>query len=208
MKRTNKIALAAAIALAFGLAGAATHAQPGGGWGPGAGCGFGAGYGMGYGMGYGGPMGPGFGRGMMGPGHGPGPGWGMGYPMGPRFGGGPVSGVLFGAPAEIAKRLDELKAALAISDSQQAVWSAFADSAKKEAASRQAWFDKMHENRAPLSTSEWLAQRSEAMKERQADISSLSSAYQKLYDALTPEQRSALDGTRVAMGPRYGARSR
>lgn len=204
MRTTTRLALAAGIALAFGLAGAASYAQPGGGWGLGAGCPYGAG--MGYG-----PMGPGYGRGPgygMGPGHGMGMGYGMGYHMGPRYGAGPVAGVVFGTPEAVNTQLAELKSALAITEKQQAAWDAFAESAKKEAGSRQAWFEAMHEDSGTLSSSEWLARRAEAMKQRQSDMAALSSAYSKLYEGLTPEQRSILDQQRVALGPRNGPRSR
>lgn len=202
MRTTTRLALAAGIALAFGLAGAASYAQPGGGWGLGAGCPYGAG--MGYG-----PMGTGYGRGPgygMGPGHGM--GYGMGYHMGPRYGAGPMAGVVFGTPEAVNTQLAELKSALAITEKQQAAWDAFAESAKKEAGSRQAWFEAMHEDSGTLSSSEWLARRAEAMKQRQSDMAALSSAYSKLYEGLTPEQRSILDQQRVALGPRNGPRSR
>ncbi|HUH94235.1 MAG TPA: Spy/CpxP family protein refolding chaperone, partial [Casimicrobiaceae bacterium] len=78
------------------------------------------------------------------------------------------------------------------------------DSATKEAGSRQAWFEAMHGDQGTPSSSEWLARRAEAMKQRQSDMAAVSAAYSKLYEALTPEQRSVLDQQRVAFGPRYG----
>jgi hypothetical protein len=132
----------------------------------------------------------------------------MGYHMGPRYGAGPLSGMLLGTPEAVSEQLGELKGALAITDKQQAAWNAFAESAKKEAGSRQAWFEAMHEDQGTPSSSEWLAKRAEAMKQRQSDMTALSSAYSKLYEALTPEQRSTLDQQRVAAGPRYGPRFR
>jgi hypothetical protein len=119
-----------------------------------------------------------------------------------------LNGVLFGDPATVSARLEALKTTLAITDNQQAAWNAFADSAKKQAENRQALFEKMHSGQAARNTPEWLTQHSEAMKQRDADMTSVSSSFKKLYDVLTPAQRTAIDEGQVALGPRYGWRGR
>jgi hypothetical protein len=185
MKRTTKLALVAGSALTIALAGAAVNAQ--GGWGGGFGYGMGPGYHMGYGYG---PMGYGMGPGHMGYGYGP----HMGYGGGPRMGyGGGWNGPQAGSPGAVGERLDSLKSTLAITDKQQAAWQGFADSVAKQAQNRQAWYEKMRESQAPRTAPEFLAQRNEAMKQRQADNESVTVALTKLYDVLTPEQRSVID---------------
>lgn len=217
MNRTKKIALAVGTALALGLAGAGVYAQSEGEGGPGYGCGYGPGpgYGMGgggYGMGPGHHRGPGYGMGQgyhMGPGYGMGPGHGMGPGAGGRWGAGMgVPGLLQGFPGAVEDRLAGLKSALGITDDQQAAWKSFADSAKKQAEDRLAWFDKMQSEPAPRTTPERLALRDAAMKQHQADREAVTQAVTKLYAALTPDQRAKLDQGAAGPGPRYGQRAR
>ena len=213
MKRTTKFALIAASALTIALTGAAVNAHPEGGWGNDSGYGMGygghmgygmgPGHGMGYGMGPGGHMGYGFGGHM---GYGPGGGH-MGYGMGYGYGMG-SNGVLQGFPDDVAERLDALKSTLAITDSQQGAWQTFAGVVKKQSQNRLAWFEKMHKSEAPRTTPEWLAQRNEAMKQLQTDNETVTTALSKLYQVLTPEQRTLLDRGPVATGPRDGWRGR
>jgi hypothetical protein len=202
MQRTTKIAMAVGTALTLGLAGAGVYAHPEGEWGPGYGCG--AGYGMGGGYG----MGPGY---HMGPGHGMGPGYGRGgpgYGMGPGYAGREgygmgLPGLLHGYPGAVEERLAGLKSALGITDQQQAAWTSFADSAKKQADDRLAWFDKMRGEPGVRTAPEWLAQRDAAMKQHQADMEAVTQAVTKLYAVLTPEQRTMLDQGPVAQGRPY-----
>lgn len=196
MKRTTKLALVAGSALTIAFAGAAVNAQPEGGWGTGFGYGMGAGH-MGYGMGPG-HMGYGMGPGShMGYGMGPGGHMGYGYGIG-------LNGVMHGYPGAVSERLDALKSTLRITDSQQAAWQAFADSTRKQAENRLAWFDEMHGSQTPRTAPDFLAQRNEAMKQHQADNESATAALEKLYGVLTPEQRTVLDRGPVAQGPHYG----
>jgi hypothetical protein len=134
---------------------------------------------------------------------------GYGYHMGPGYGAGgyagaPLGGVLWGNAADVGARLDTLKATLEITDKQQAAWNAFADSAKKLAENRDAWFDKMHGESAAGTAPDWFAQHAAAMKQRDADTAAVSASFKQLYDVLTPTQRTAIDQRQVALGPRYG----
>ena len=210
MKRTTKLTLVAGSALTIALAAVAVDAHPEGGWGGGFGYGTGPGYHMGYGMGPGMMGGNGMGPGMMGGYGGYGMGWGGHMGMGPGnhmgYGYGGLNGLLHGFPGTVGERLDALKSALGITDSQQPAWQAFADSVTKQAQNRLAWFDKMHQAQTPRTTPDWLAQQNEAMKQHQADREAVTTALTKLYDALTPEQRVLLDRGPLAQGPHYGQR--
>jgi LTXXQ motif family protein len=219
MKSTTKFALAAGTALTLALAGLSVNAHPEGPWGGGAGAydgapwcyGAGGGYGMsGYSMGAGMGMGPGSGRGYgMGYGnHMGGYGMGGGYHMGPGYGSGygMGSGMGYGDPRAVDEQLTDLRATLGITDKQQGAWQSFADSLKKQAENRQAWFDKMHESQTAKTAPERFAQRDAAMKQHQDDMTAVTVALGKLYDALTPEQRTLLDRGPFAMGPRQALR--
>ena len=210
MKRTAKLALVAGSALTIALAAVAVNAHPEGGWGAGLGYGMGPGYHMGYGMGPGMMGSYGMGPGMMGGygGYGMGSGGHMGMGTGNHMGYGHGTGLNGPCcfPSAVGGQLDALKATLGITDSQQPAWQAFADSATKEAQNRLAWFDKMHQAKAPRTTPDWLAQQNEAMKQHQADREAVATSLTKLYDALTPEQRVLLDRGPIAQGPRYGQR--
>ncbi len=212
MKSTTKFALIGGTALTLALAGLSVGAHPEGPWGGGADggapwCSFGAG--AGYGMG--GGMGPGYGHGYgMGYGHmGPGYGMGGGYHMGPGYGRGygmGLNGMMYGDPGVAAERLNDLKATLGITDQQQRAWQGFVDSVTKQAENRQAWFDKMHDAQTAKTAPEWFAQRDAAMKQHQGDMTATTAALTKLYDALTPEQRTLLDRGPFAMGRRQSLR--
>ncbi|MBI4294255.1 MAG: Spy/CpxP family protein refolding chaperone [Betaproteobacteria bacterium] len=189
MKSSTKIALAIASALTLGLGAAAVNAHP---YGYGPGGGMGSGMGPGYGM-HGQGMGPG--HGMRG--HGMGPGYGMrGYGMGP--GGGAFPGAVEG-------RLAALKSELKITADQESAWQAIVANAKQHAENRQAWFAKMREARVPESAPERLAQRTEIMKQRLAEMENNASAIKNLYAVLTPEQKTIADKWLGGFGPRAGA---
>jgi len=200
MKRTSKMIATVGAALALGLAAATVSANPYGygpgwhmgGWGPGAGYAMGpgmmGGYGPGYGMGWGGHMGGynGMGPGMM-------YGYGAGYGMGPRamFGGN------FG---NVDENLAALKSQLGITDKQEDAWKTFADNVKQQSAKRLAQFEKLQ--RAG-SREEFFAQQQEFFKQRRADFAASSKALDKLYAALTPEQKQAANQSFGGYGPAY-----
>jgi hypothetical protein len=208
MKRTTKFALVAGTVLTLGLGGAVVSAHPEG-WGGGPGSDEGApwcwGAGPGYGMGPGYHMGPGYGMGHghhMGPGYGGGPGYGRG----PGYGMG-LGGMMYGPPGAVDERMDAMKSTLGITTEQQPAWQGFADTVRKQAENRQAWFDKM-QGQSAQSAPDWMAERDAAAKQHQADMESVTAALKKLYGVLTPEQRSTLDRGMLAAGPRYGWRGR
>ena len=197
MKRTTKIAVAVGAALALGLGAAVVSAHPYGmGWGGG------SGYGMGYGM-HGYAMGPGYGMGWGG-----GPGYGMhGYGIGDGYGMGPGYGRgMFNAfPGAVDEGLAGLKSELGITAKQETAWQAFANNAKQQTENRQAWVEKMREARAAGSAPELLAQQTEIMKQRQAELENSVKALKNLYAALTPEQKAIADQRFGGFGPGYGA---
>lgn len=210
MKRTTKIALVAGSALTIALSGVAVYAHPEGGWGSESGYGMGPGYHMGYGIGPGGHMGYGMGFGGH-MGYGMGPGGYMGYGGGPGSlngynGGWGLNGMPGGFPGAAQQRLEALKSALGITETQEAAWRDFADSVTKDAQDRLAWFDKMHDAQTPRTTPERLALRDEAFRQHQADREAVTRALKKLYDVLTPDQRALIDRGPIFQGRRYGAR--
>ncbi len=215
MKTTTKFVLIGGTALTLALAGMSVYAHPEGPWGGGASDDDGASWCYGAGGNPGGPgagMGPGSGRGYgMGYGRHMGPGDGMrgGYPMGPGFGRGygmgPI-GMFQGDPEAVTQRLNDLKATLGITEKQNGAWQGFADSLQKQAQNRQAWFDKMHEAKTANTAPEWFAQRDAAMKQHLGDMAVATAELGKLYDTLTPEQRTLLDRGQFAMGRRQALR--
>jgi len=177
MKRATKIIVGAAAALSLGLAAAAVSAQPygPGGWHMG---GYGPGYGPGPGM-----------MGGYGPGYGRGPGVG-GY--GPGYGRGPQA-MWGGYPGAAEDQLTGLKSELGITDKQEGAWQAYANSVKKQSEGHQARWSKMQQARGAGSAPEFLAQQTEIMKERQAELEASAKAMKDLYAALTPEQKAIAD---------------
>ncbi len=193
MKRTTKIALAVGTALSLGIAASVVSAHP---YGYGMGWGGGPGYGMGYGMhgygmhGYG--MGPGFGPGGNGePCFGPGAGFGPGA----RFG---------GFPGAVDERLGALKSELGITAKQEGAWKAYSDTVKKNAETRQAWFEKMREARVSGSAPEMLEQRAAIAKQRQAELEGTAKVFKNLYAQLSDEQKKIADQTLAGVGQGYG----
>ena len=194
MKRITRIAVAVGAALTLGLGAAAVSAQPFGyGMGPGMMGGYGPGYGMGPGMmgGYGPRNGMGWAGGHMG-------GYGPGYGMGPQ--------AMFNAYSGNADEgLAALKSELGITAKQDSAWQAFANNAKQQNENRQAWFAKMHEARSAGSAPEALAQQTEFMKQRQAEMQANAAALKNLYATLTPEQKAIADQRFGGFGRGYSA---
>lgn len=174
MRRATRIAIGIGTALTLGLAAAVVTAHP-------------HGYGPGYGMG----QGPGGGMGM---GYGPGPGMG---PMGHGRGIGPQG---YGNPAAIADaRLAYLKSELKIISGQETAWKAFADQAKQQAETMQA-FRTTVQGTTAATAPERLELRNQIMKKRQEQVEKSTAAFKDLYAALTPEQKTLAD-QRFAGGP-------
>ena len=180
MKKTIFI-VSLVLAFAFVLGTSTVQSQPGRG---------GYGYGMGPGM-MGGYGGYGMGPGMMG-------GYGPGYGMGPQ--------AMFNAYSGNADEgLAALKSELGITAKQDSAWQAFANNAKQQNENRQAWFAKMHEARSAGSAPEALAQQTEFMKQRQAEMEANAAALKNLYATLTPEQKAIADQRFGGFGRGYSA---
>jgi Spy/CpxP family protein refolding chaperone len=215
MKRMTKIAVALGAALTLGLGAAAVNAQPYSyGMGPGMMGGYGPGYGAGSGYGPGGMgpgamhgYGPGYGRGPgsmggYGPGYGMGPGMMYGY--GPGYGMGPQA-MFGGYYGNSDESLAAIKAQLGVTAKQDAAWQAFAKNAKKQSENRQAWFAKMQQARSAGSAPEFLAQQTEIVKQREAELEADTAALKNLYAVLTPEQKTVADQLFGGNCPGYGA---
>ncbi|HKB55881.1 MAG TPA: Spy/CpxP family protein refolding chaperone, partial [Ramlibacter sp.] len=139
------------------------------------------------------------GLGMMG---GYGPGYGMGCGMGYGMGYGPQA-MFGGYYGNMDANLAALKAQLGVTDKQEGAWQQFVKSAKQQSDNRQAWFAKMQQARSAGSAPELLAQQTEFMKERQAELAANAAALKNLYAALTPEQRQIADQSFGGYGPGY-----
>jgi len=206
----RKILAAGVVAAGLGAATAAVYADPPsgfvrGGW---------SGH-MGPGMMY---QGGGYGPGMMQQGGGFGPGR-MGY-GGPRAGFGP--GMAAGAPCEgfgpgaaaagpaarMEQRLSFLKSALKVTSDQESAWNAYAEQAKAQAATMEAFHAQPPS--AAQSPTERMDQHAERMNLRAKQITAMSNAVKALYAVLTPEQKAVADlhfgGRRLGQGPRGYAR--
>lgn len=177
MKTPSKTMITTLAAAGFALlAGAAYAFQPGAG--P---CGYGGGPGMGAWGGGPGPMARGAGMGA-----------------GFQPGAGPA--------VNVEARLNALKDALKITDTQQRAWDTYAAKAKEQAASMVAMYAQFAN--VPQNGADRIAQRTEFMKQRVAGMEAMSTALKDLYEVLTPEQKAVADqqagpGMRFAnAGPR------
>ena len=134
--------------------------------------------------------------------YGPGPGWGGGHMGGysPGYGMGP-QGMFNGRYGNAEDGLAALKAELGITADQDSAWQIFANNAKKQQEYRQEWFAKMHEARRAASAPERLAQQTEFMKQRQAEMEANAAALKDLYATLTPEQKAIADQRFGGYGP-------
>ena len=97
--------------------------------------------------------------------------------------------------------LAALKSELGIAANQDPEWQAFAKNAKQQNENRQAWFAKMQEARSAGSAPELLAQQTDLMKQRQAEMEANVSALKSLYATLTPEQKAIADQRFGGFGP-------
>ena len=117
-----------------------------------------------------------------------------GYGMGPQ--------AMFNADSGNADGgLAALKAELGITANQDAAWQGFAKNAAQQNENRQAWFAKMHEARSAGSAPELLAQQTEFMKQRLAEMDANAAVLKDLYATLTPEQKAVADQRFGGFGP-------
>lgn len=158
-----------------------------------------------------GMMGQGSGPGMMGPGPGPGMmsppgGYAAGGMMGMMgmmnmMGGCPMMTGSTGSIATFADgRIAFLKAELAITDSQKSVWDAYAEAIKRNMQGMQGMaqiMTKMFDAKSPV---ERLDSQISAMDGRVIALKEIKPALDKLYSALTPDQKKKADELLTGMG--------
>jgi hypothetical protein len=179
MKRTHKII--AGLILAAGI-GSVTIAQARG---PG-----------GWGCDGSGPagMGPMAAQGMQ---------YGPGGQMGPK---GMRAGMRFDPAQRAERRLDFFKGELKLTPEQEPLWQAFAEKAKNEAGKG---FKAMRDQAADanLAAPERMAKMQKLMQERVDAMAGVHDSFNRLYGALTPEQKQVADQYPAGMGQRMGPRS-
>ena len=91
------------------------------------------------------------------------------------------------------QRLTRFKSELKLTAEQEPLWQAFAEKSKAEAGKGfQAWRERMNDTK-PVSAPERMAQLQDIMKQRVAALESVSESFNRLYAALTPEQKAAAD---------------
>lgn len=96
-----------------------------------------------------------------------------------------------GARAE--QRLTRLKSDLKLTGQQEPLWQAFAEKSKAQAGKgMQAMRESMQSDK-PIPAPERMAQMQTMMKDRLAGMESVHESFNRLYAALTPEQKAAAD---------------
>jgi len=136
-----------------------------------------------------------------------GPGGQMGMGMGPGMGhGGPMArhAAMKVDPAQRAeRRLEMLKLQLKLTAQQEPLWQAFAEKAKSEAGKG---MQAMHNQAADpkLTAPERMAQHQTQMQARLTAMTGVHDSFNRLYEALTPEQKSVADQQAARMGPGMG----
>ena len=95
--------------------------------------------------------------------------------------------------ARIEQRLNQFKGELKLNVQQEPLWLAFAEKSKAEAGKgMQAMRERMQDDKA-MTAPERMAQMQAAMKDRVAAMDSVNESFNRLYSALTPEQKAAAD---------------
>jgi Spy/CpxP family protein refolding chaperone len=112
--------------------------------------------------------------------------------------------------ARVEQRLTRLKTELKLTSQQEPLWQAFAEKSTAEAGKgMQAMRGRMQSDK-PVSAPERMAQMQAMMKDRVAAMESVNESFNRLYAALTPEQKAAADkqfsnAGRQRPGPGRGA---
>ena len=104
-------------------------------------------------------------------------------------------------PAQRAeRRLEMLKVQLKLTAQQEPLWQAFAEKAKSEAGrGMQAMRNQVADPK--LTAPERMAQRQEMMQAHLTAMTGVHESFNRLYDALTPEQKTVADQLAARMGP-------
>lgn len=102
-------------------------------------------------------------------------------------------GAMMDPGVRVEQRLARLKTELKLSAQQEPLWQVFAEKSKSEAGKgMQAMRERMQSDK-PVTAPERLAQMQGQMKERVAALESVGESFNRLYAALTPEQKAAAD---------------
>jgi len=183
MKRNAVVTLATLSIALFAMAAAGVAQQPAADQSP-----------PGMGMMDGGMMGPGMmGRGMM----------GRGGMMGMMGGGCPMMGMMEqdgGASAFVEGRIGFIKAELAVTDAQKAVWDAYAAALRKNLESMQQMHKTMMGDARPANPVERLDLHVTTMESRLQSLKEVKPALAALYAALSDDQKKKADGVLTGMG--------
>ena len=124
--------------------------------------------------------------------------------MGPK---GMRAGMRMDPALRAERRLEFFKGELKLTPDQEPLWQAFAEKAKNEAGKG---FKAMQERAADanLTAPERMAQMQKLMQERVDAMAGVHDSFNRLYGALTPDQKRIADqypaGMGARMGPRYG----
>ena len=144
-------------------------------------------------------FGQGFGSGMMGPGYGPGM---MGnYGPGMMGGCGMMGTTIEGHTSTFAAgRIAFLKAELGITDAQTAAWDAYADKIKGNLTNVQGMWQTMQAVFDAKTPADRLDAQIAAMESRVSALKEIKPALAKLYDVLSPDQKTKADQLLTGMG--------
>lgn len=141
--------------------------------------------------------------------------FGVAYAQGPGYGSDGKPDAMRGAMqrgmmdpgARVDQRLTRLKSAIKLTAQQEPLWQAFAEKSKEEAGKgMQAMRERMKDNKQ-LTAPERFREMQEGMKQRLAAMEAINESFNRLYSALTPEQKAAADkhfsnAGRYSQGPR------
>jgi Spy/CpxP family protein refolding chaperone len=112
----------------------------------------------------------------------------------PGMKGGPMQrGGMMEPGVRAEQRLTRLKSELKLTAAQEPLWQAYAEKSKAEAGKgMQAMRERMQSDK-PVPAPERMAQMQSMMKDRLAAMESVHESFNRLYAALTPEQKAAAD---------------
>ena len=126
---------------------------------------------------------------------------GVAYAQGPGCGpdgmpgmkGAPMQRGMMEPGARAEQRLTRLKTDLKLTGEQEPLWRAYADKAKAEAGKGMQAMRQNMQSDKPMPAPERMAQMQTMMKDRLAAMESVHESFNRLYAALTPEQKAVAD---------------
>ena len=122
-------------------------------------------------------------------------------------GGGMQRGAMMEPGVRAEQRLTRLKTELKLSGEQEPVWQAYADKVKAEAGKGMKAMRASRQSDKPVPAPERMAKMEGMMKERLAAMQSVHESFNRLYAALTPEQKATADKSfGMAGGYQHGGR--